>query len=162
MRRHRLLQPGVGFEGSGQGFDIGAYEYQLPPSATATETPLPTETPFATETPIPTMSPTDTSTAWPTETETASMTFTFIPTITETPLPTGTTTVTPTHTPLPTDTPLPADIDEDHKVDTLDLLQMLGVWNSQVGSASQEDLNADSRLNMDDLGLRQQLGIVQD
>lgn len=137
--------PDIGLDGTGQGFDIGAFEYQIPSPPTEVPTPSPTDTP------VPPILPTDTPTLWPTETETVSATPTFLPTMTETPLPTGTPTVTPSLTLLPTDTPYSADIDENNKVDTSDLLRMLGVWNSEVQSASPEDLNDDTQLDMEDL-----------
>lgn len=90
--------------------DIGAYEYQTPPTPTPTDTftptPMPTDTSTPTETPSPTATftntPTDTPTATPTYTPT--FTATFTPTDTPTSTPTNTPTSTPTDTPTPTET----------------------------------------------------------
>lgn len=48
--------PGIGQDGNGTEFDLGAFEFQFSdyPTPTPTETPIPTSTPTPTETPIPT------------------------------------------------------------------------------------------------------------
>lgn len=102
-------------------FDVSAVG-NVPPTATATNTPpptntpLPTETPTNTSTPLPTATATKTATpAPPTATPTMTSTpgpATATPTNTSTPLPTNTPTKTntpgpPTATPTVTNTPLP-------------------------------------------------------
>lgn len=87
--------------------------FDLPPTATPSDTPTPTATPTATpsDTPSPTASPTPTATvsATPTGSATPTVTTTFTPTDqpTGTPTPTLTETATPTETAMPTSTATP-------------------------------------------------------
>jgi hypothetical protein len=91
-------QRGPGFDRVFNGrIDIGSFELQSTPTATAT--PTPTSSPTATPTPTPTPTPTATTTPTPTPTPT--------PTVTVTPTPTATPRATPRPRPTPHPRPTP-------------------------------------------------------
>ncbi|HLC05994.1 MAG TPA: dockerin type I domain-containing protein [Anaerolineales bacterium] len=137
--------------------DIAPIVYPTPtptwtpgPSPTATRTPTPGPSPTPTPTASPTGTSTRTATVTPSATPTATGTSTSTPTTTASATPTATASVTTT----PVSGSEPADVNQDGRVDVLDVQLCVNVFlgtQTDPGIVARADINGDGAVNVLDV-----------